>query len=189
MFTQTTPPTAEPLSLTEAKEHLRVSHDDEDGYINGLIRVAREMVEQHTGRKLITQTWKLVRDDFCGRIDLLPGTQAITGVQYQDTDNAQQTLAPSVYELRSVGLVESLGLKYAQSWPSVLCHPGSVVITFTVGYGASGDDVPTPIKQAMLMLLAQLYENREETVIGTIVSPMPIASEFLLNPYRVPVVG
>ncbi len=187
-FILKTPPATEPLTLAEAKAHLRVDIPDEDTLISGLIVAARQMAEQHTGRPLISQTWTLYTSSFTAPIEFKPGAQSITSVKYQDSDNAQQTLADTVYELRR-GLVPELGLKYSQSWPSVLCHPDSVQIEFVAGYGASGDDVPQQIKQAMLLVLGQLYEYREEIVVGTIVSQIPKASEYLLQPYRIPFVG
>lgn len=187
MFSIVTAPASEPISLSEAREHLRVETTDEDAYILGLIQSAREIAEQKTGRRLITQTWQLVRDNFAGRIQLLADTSAITSVSYQDTDNATQTLASSVYELRTTALVPEVGLKYSQSWPSILCHPGSVTIEFTVGYG---DDtaVPQPIKQAMLLLIGDMYEHREETSQMKL-ETMPMASKYLLSQYRVPVIA
>ena len=58
----TTPPVVEPLSLAEAKAHLRVPHADDDAYISTLIVSARLRVERQTGLRLITQNWSQFMD-------------------------------------------------------------------------------------------------------------------------------
>ena len=57
--TLTVPPAGEPLTLAEAKPHLRVDLNDDDALITALISAAREQVEFLTGQRLITQTWEL----------------------------------------------------------------------------------------------------------------------------------
>lgn len=44
-----TPPTAEPVSLVEAKLHLRVDFNDDDALITSLITAARQAAETITG--------------------------------------------------------------------------------------------------------------------------------------------
>ena len=55
-------PAAEPITLAQAKAHLRVEHDDDDDIIAALIAGSRIHVETQTRRALITQSWRLVRD-------------------------------------------------------------------------------------------------------------------------------
>ena len=55
-------PEEEPLSLADAKLFLRVEHDAEDALITNLVRAARRHVETQTGRRLVTQIWRLVLD-------------------------------------------------------------------------------------------------------------------------------
>lgn len=185
-FSLITPPAVEPLTLAAAKAHLNGPPDEDDALVSTLIKVARQAVEQHTGRALINQTWRLTLDNFSDEMELKAGASSVDQIQYQATDNATQTLATSVYELRP-GFIPVIGRKYGQAWPSVLSHPGSVTVEFVAGYGAAADDVPEPIKHAMKMIISQLYEHREEVVLGSSVSQIPMASEYLLAPYRVPV--
>ena len=58
----TTEPATEPLTLTEAKEHLRVDGTDEDTLITSIITVARKLCENYTNRAFITQTWTQTED-------------------------------------------------------------------------------------------------------------------------------
>lgn len=188
-FLLKTAPGAEPVSLAEAKDHLRtVSGNDEDALILGLIKTAREQVEQYTGRKLISQVWQLKTDRLSGEVEVLPDVTEIVSVTYRDGDNVEQTLADTVYVLRQRGLFSVLGLQYGQQWPAVLRHPDSVTIEFKVGYGGA-EAVPQPIKHAMLLLISHLYEFREVAISGTIMTQVPMSYEYLLNSYRIPVVG
>lgn len=61
-----TPPAGEPVSLQEAKAHLRVDFDDDDGLIQALIAAARQAAETITNRQLMSARWKLVMDSFPG---------------------------------------------------------------------------------------------------------------------------
>lgn len=69
-----TGPTAEPITLADAKQFIRVEHDDDDDVIVALISAARIHIEAQTRRALMTQTWRLVRDCWpaIGRLALLP---------------------------------------------------------------------------------------------------------------------
>ena len=59
-----TPPAAEPVSLSEAKEHSRITGTDEDDLITTFIEAAREYCEEYQNRAYITQTWDLSLDEF-----------------------------------------------------------------------------------------------------------------------------
>lgn len=61
-----TAPGSEPITLAEAKLHLRVetAMTDDDTLISALIVSARQAAETITRRALITQTWKLALDQF-----------------------------------------------------------------------------------------------------------------------------
>lgn len=58
-------------------------------------------------------------------------------------------------------------------------------MTYTAGYGDDAADVPGPITSAVKLIIGSLYEHRESVVVGTIATPMPQSSEWLLFPYRV----
>lgn len=58
---------------------------------------------------------------------------------------------------------------------------GRVVIQYRAGYA----ETPAPIKVAIMMLVAQWYNTRENVITGTITSQMPFAVDALLQPFRV----
>jgi len=59
-----TPPSVEPITLSEAKLHLRVIQDNEDALIESLITAAREYCEDFQNRAYVEQTWKLTFDEW-----------------------------------------------------------------------------------------------------------------------------
>ena len=168
IVTQTTPPAYLPLTLTEAKLHLRVDGIDEDELIAAFIGAAVDTCQQITGRSLMAQAWKLTADDFADEIKLpWPQVQAVQSVQYKDADGATQTLASSVYELDG----DKVCLVPGQEWPAVRGGPGSVWVNYTAGYSAGNEAaqqaaVPYGIKAWLLLTVGTLYDNRESIQTG-----------------------
>jgi len=156
-----TAPTIEPLTLTEAKNHLRVDITDDDTYITNLIVAARLAAENYTGRAFITQTWDLFIDKFPTSGAFIeipkPPLQSVTTVKYTDADGNQQTLASSVYTVDTNKEMGTVTLAYNQSWPTIRAVPNAVEIRFIAGYGATASTVPEGIKHAMRMLIGHLY--------------------------------
>jgi uncharacterized phiE125 gp8 family phage protein len=182
-----TAPTEEPLTLTEAKLQCRVDGSDEDTLLTSLITVARQMVEQRTGRAVLTQTWELALDDFPrGAIDLLMApVQSITSVKYIDQDGVEQTVSSSNYALDSYGVQHQVVPGYGFRWPAARDITHAVKVRFVAGY-ASKADVPASLKQWMLLAIATMYKNREAVITGTIVAELPRGYlDALLDDYRV----
>ena len=182
-------PTDEPISLDEAKDHLRVLHNEEDSYIHGLIVVARQYAENATRRALLTQTWIQYYDatmfPVAPRAFFLkkPPLQSITSIKYIDTDGVEQTVTSTVYEVDTTSEPARVYLAYDEEWPSdVRSQRKSIWLTTVTGYGAP-EDVPTPIIQAMKILIAHLYENREPVVFNQVPHDVPITIDALLEPY------
>lgn len=59
-----TAPTEEPVSLIEAKAHLRVDIGDDDALISAMNVAARQEAEAACRRAFVTQQWKLMLDRF-----------------------------------------------------------------------------------------------------------------------------
>ncbi len=139
------------MSLAEAKNHLRVDHDDDEGdLISALIKAATAYLDGYAGilgRALATQTW---RQDFAGFADRLPlpltPVSAIVSAGCFGAGNMQQTLDPGVYDLFADARGAYVALQPGQSWPSSYRRADAVSVTFAAGYGAAAD-VPEPIRQ------------------------------------------
>lgn len=183
-FRRTTPPALEPITLEQAKDHLRVDDEIEDALISELIKTAREHCEQMTARALITQSWTYYGDCFYGDIDLKANLQSITSVKYIDSDGVQQTVDPNAYIVDKASIVGVVYSAYNTAWPYVRNVKNAVEIEFICGYGLPAD-VPSSIKSAMLLLIGHWFVNRESVIVGVSIADVPQAVDMLLAPYRV----
>lgn len=187
-LTLVTAPTVEPISVSEAKAHMRVDFTDDDDYITALIVAARTIAEERTNRALITQTWDYVLDDFpCGNAIKIrkPKLQSVTSVKYIDSDGTENTMPTTDYLVDTDSSPGRIVLKFAKIWPTAILQPASAVrIRMVCGYGLAVA-VPQPLKQAIFFLVAHWYENREPVNIGNIVNKIPVTFDYLIGPYRV----
>jgi uncharacterized phiE125 gp8 family phage protein len=178
--------TSQPVSLDEAKAHLRVDSADEDALIEALVEAAQAHVEQYTGLYLAEQTVKLRAWGFDLGASRLPAgpVSEVTSITYTDIDGTVQTLSPDLYVAILYGLSPMISPAWGQCWPAHRCFPGSVVVTVTAGF--ADDECPAPIRQAILMIVGDLYANREAVVIDASRVTMienPTADRLLAN-YR-----
>ena len=177
---------SEVMSAAEAKRHMRVIADDDDAYIDTIISAATKYTEDTLGSSLITQTWKMYMDCFPGMIELPRGpVQAVSSIEYIDTNGDTQTLAASKYTVDLKSQRPRITPSYNESWPSTRGIVNSVTVTFISGYGDTCDAVPVQIVQAIKMLTAHLYENRESTS-PVAVNVVPMGYNFLISPYTQP---
>ena len=180
----TVAPTNEPVTLDEAKTHLRVTHSNDDAYIYALITAAREWVEDYTGRSMIEQTRTYLLDSFPSGDDfiVLPRSpiKSVTSVVYVDTAGANQTWSSANYIADTTSDPGGVYLAYGASWPDTRSQRHAVTITYVAGYTI----VPQRLKQAMLLIIGELYARRELSIIGATVSEVPFAVQALLTPFR-----
>lgn len=179
-------PTKEPLSLTQATDHLRVTDSAEDGYITTLISLARERVEDDTGRRLLTQTWLQYFDEFPSgdELELAYGpVQSITSVTYKKSDATSSTFAAADYDLDAAAIPPVIRLGYGEVWPTDTLYPTNpVTVTFVAGY-LDASEIPAPLIHAMKLLLTHWYENRE-VVAPVKLLTIPMGYEALIASYR-----
>jgi len=183
-----TAPTAEPVTLDEAKQHLRVLGNDDDAYIIRLITAARHVVETNTARALITQTWDWKFGSFpCDGLNVpLAPLVSVTSISYVDIAGATVVWPAAQYAVLDAGAVTATGRivpAYGESWPSVRGLPNDIIVLFVAGYGDAAT-VPDEIRWAMLLIIGELYERREDALAGAVINTVPISAEYLLRPYR-----
>jgi uncharacterized phiE125 gp8 family phage protein len=129
------------------------------------IAARRNVEESRLGECLINQTCIDKFDSFDDQIELHWGpVQSVTTVEYVDTDGDTQTLATSIYKLRTIHRKAVIELKFGQSWPSVRSDTDAITITYVAGYGTSADDVPQEIRDAITILAGYLYLDRGDDV-------------------------
>jgi len=174
----------EPLTTAEAKTHLRVTAATDDTYIDTLVKAARYIAENELRRSLITQTWVRTLDEFPDAIELhYPPIVSVTSVKYYDTAGAQQTLAASQYSLDYQSEPGWIVPAHDVVWPDTLDAINAVEVIYTAGYGTAAD-VPQTIKAWILLQVGHLYENREATMPGISITPLPFIGG-LLDQHRV----
>lgn len=158
----TSEPAAEPVTLDEAKSHLKVDVTDEDTLIESLITTARKHIEQLTWLQLISATYTLKMDCLpTGAIIVpRPPLQSVSSITYEDENDATQTLATSEYTVDASSFPGRIVPAFGESWPATLGHINDVTVAYIAGYGDSGTSVPGPLKHAILMLTEYLHKNR-----------------------------
>lgn len=179
-----TAPPSDPVTLQEAKDHLRVDSTDEDTLIQNAITAATAYIDgpYGIGRALVEQQWDLHLDCFpWGRIVLpLNPVQSVDEITYTDTAGNTQTLASSAYIASVTREPATIEPAYNRNWPSTRLVADAVKVRFTAGYA----DVPRDLKAAILWLTAHMYENRSPVSVGDNVSSMPFAVQSILDRYR-----
>lgn len=189
-------PAAEPLTLQQVKAHLRVEHADDDSVIEPLIAAARQHVDGRAGilgRALLTQQWDWTLDRFPLSRDMalllpLPPLQSVDQVSYIDTAGVLQVWDPAEYRVDTAHQSGRLAPAFGFDWPQTQGVLAAVTIRFTAGYGANPDDVPEPIRWALLLMIGHWY-TRREAVAERDLAELPIGAEALLATYRIWGVG
>jgi uncharacterized phiE125 gp8 family phage protein len=183
-----TRPTLEPVSVSQARDHLRIDSTDADSMIASYIVAAREWCESRTRRALPTQTWEYTIDfDWptlggCHRIDLpLAPVSSVSLITYIDEDGTEQTLDESLYQVCGTGPENFPYIvpAYNQSWPNVRYIPEAITVEYVAGYGAPWA-VPGPLKTAMLLHVEFLFDRNPADR-----ATLEAARDTLIDPYRV----
>ena len=178
-------PAAEPLSLAEAKDYLRIGGDGEDGLVQSLIAGARARIEQLAGVAMITRTLRVTIDWWPrGAIEkrtvampVRPADELVVVRVFNGSGDAQTvtdrfTLARG----RSARLVWTSG---SFPWPGQR-HNG-IEIDYSAGFGDEPDDVAEALRLAVKRLVAHAYHARDpETLRG----PLPEDVAGLISPWR-----
>ena len=183
---RTVAPSEAPVTLADAKAHLRVDHSDEDAYISSLIDAAVAMVDGNgsLGRAMVTQTWAKWVSQAPGvvRIGMGPFI-ALTDVSYYDTDSVLQAATVTDFEVRLDDDFVTVRPKDNKVWPAATTREDAIRITFTAGFGAASD-VPSGLKHALLLLVGLWYENREAASDLTL-KDIPMGVDALIGMERV----
>ena len=226
-------PASEPVTLQEAKDHLRLETALDDSQVSRLISMARAYIEQVCWRQLVTQTWERVLESFAGDDTLELGTRGrrlgngssfnelprgnlstsgflpwislpkgslwandnpatppssqVLSVKYTDENGALQTLDPAQYTVDASNEPGRVRLAYGAYWPSTRWPQFDAVrIRYVVGWDVTAGvwAGPAPLKQAMLLLVSQLYEHRSPEVVARGIQQIQFSANALIRPYR-----
>lgn len=182
--------TSEPIALSEAKLFLKVDTSDDDALIGTIISSAREYVENFTGYQLLSATYTQYLDKFPNKntaIELLMNpVSAVTHVKYYDSDNTLQTWNTSNYDTDLKGKPARITLANDATFPTVYDRTNAVEIKFVAGYAStSATGFPKQLLNAMYLIIGHLYENRQDVIVGSIVTEMRKGADSILRQYRI----
>tara|TARA_R110002110_G_scaffold112837_1_gene280290 strand:- start:356 stop:934 length:579 start_codon:yes stop_codon:yes gene_type:complete len=178
-----------PVSLTETKLHLKVDIGTDDTLITNLIIAATELSEEYTNRFFIETIIKQTCSNFNELKELYKSPViSVTSVVYYDSNNAIQVLANTEYVVNNEFEPCQINLADTKSYPNITTRVDAVNSVYKVGYGASANDVPHTIKQAILLTIGNWYENRESIVVGRTFSELSQSAKWLLDTYKIQVV-
>lgn len=180
-----TPATELPVTLEQARYHLRnedLRFDDE--LLKQYIKAAANYVEKTYGLALLTQTIKQYHDEFPTGSDTplllrISPLASITSIAYTDTAGATQTWTSSEYTSGRMDLGGFVVPNIGYTWPgSVASLPNAITVTYSAGFGAKPSTLPPAITNALLLMIGDMYQRREDSVAN-----LPKASEYLLLPW------
>lgn len=183
----TTAPAVEPVSLADAKQHLRIDGTAEDPLINALIMTSRLHIETALGLALITQSWSYFLDAWpTSRTLELPlrPISAISAIRAYAADGSFTIVPAASYVTDMSAAPPRIVLQTSAAKPAPGRPANGIEIAMTAGYGSTAADVPLPIRQALLILTAHWYEHREVVEIDGAATRVPNSASTLLAPYR-----
>ncbi|MBZ0215982.1 MAG: head-tail connector protein [Fimbriimonadaceae bacterium] len=182
-----TGPASEPVSLVEAKLHLRVDSDGEDTLIQSLLIAARVHLETLTNRVFITQSWTIMRDAWpdSNVLELQIGPiSAVEEIRVFEDDDIVMVISPTQYLVDTGTVPSRIAMRGHAGWP----RPGRVLsgieIDVVAGYGPAAGDVPQALRQAILLLTAHWFENRDQAARAGAGLPVPGGVEAIVGSYR-----
>ena len=187
-----------PISVADAKEHLRIiDNTTDDDYIGDLIDAATQWCEDFCERTFADKQYTVAFDDFMSvRIELprppvrlhVTGASATVSISYVDTGGVTQTLVfaqsgTQDFRLDRDILPPIVYPLYLQTWPSVRLDDKALQITYLAGYGGAAN-VPRPLMHAMKLLVSHWYSMREPITQGQWVQQVPLTVHALLEPLK-----
>jgi uncharacterized phiE125 gp8 family phage protein len=180
-----------PVSLDEAKAHLRVEHSEDDLLIAAQLAAATAYLDGWSGilgRCLVAQSWARAFSAFpaCDEIHLpFPDATSVAVTYRPPGASVDTTLSSALYEVVRTARGDVIRLVSGATWPATEDLAAAVTITATYGYGTAAD-VPASIRAALLLMIGDLYRYRETVAVGVTSAEIrtSLTVDRLLAPYR-----
>ena len=173
----------EPVSLAEAKAFLKVDDGAEDGLIETLIGAARLHVEGVTGKALLNQSWRVVLDRWPeNRVVRLPVSpfMSLTAINAIDEAGASHEVPLAQFMREPDRLLLPAGV----NGMPVLQERQGIEIDYVAGFGEDPEDVPTDLRQALLVLVAHWHENRDAVVVAGSGAVVPLGFDRMVATHK-----
>ncbi|MCE2739181.1 MAG: head-tail connector protein [Rhodobacter sp.] len=188
MLNEDTPVAVASLPIQAMRDHLRLGtgfaeEGLQDGLIEAYLRAALAVIEGRTGKALLQRVFRWVLDDWrdpAGQALPLAPVQSVVSVTLTDGAGGSTVLDAGLYRLIA-DLHRPRLAPTGQLLPSVP-GGGQAEVVFTAGFGTLWTDVPPDLRQAVLMLAADLYERRDE--MGLREQGLPFAILSLIERWR-----
>ena len=177
-------PATKVVSVTDIKAQLRIDSSDEDTLLGYYIDAATDMAENYCNRHFITHQYKLYFNEQVNKASLifpnctLEETGSNKPINWVDENGAAQSSDKAYIDAFS-----NPSLAYLSSdFPGTTLKDNAAntfYFWFNTGYGTASTDVPEAIKQAIKLIVADMYYFREDRK-----RQFPMASQILLQPYK-----
>lgn len=168
------------LSLESLRLHLRLDSEEEDAQLVALRAAAVGHLES-LGIVTVARQWQIAYPGFAVPPQLPLGpVLSVDSVLYTDVAGVEQALAADAWSA-SLACDPAVILP-AGAWPDTAPRPDAVRVLFTAG--SAGDAVPAQLVQALRLLIAHWFENREASVVAVQAMRLPFGVTAMIAPYR-----
>lgn len=176
------------LPVAGFKAHLRLgtgfAEDSvQDAVLEGFLRAALSAIEGRTGKVLMTRDFTMSLTGWRnaeGQVLPVAPVSAVTEVALVDEEGVETVLDTARYRL--VPDTHAPVLKPVAAALPLVPTDGAVVVRFSAGFGATWDELPADLRQAVLLLAAHYYEYRDDTSLDGGCMPFGVTS--LIQRYR-----
>jgi len=178
------------VSVAEAKTHLRVSTNTDDSYIESLIATAQQEFELYCNISIMQKTFYQYCDTWCDTKQLYhspvanSNTLSVTAITYYNLNNVITTWNATNYLVDGASTPARVSLNLDKDYPDIADRKNAIIIQYSSGFKLPSS-VPQGIKQGVLILVGQWYENRQEAVVGRSVGSIPMTARYIMDRYRI----
>jgi len=176
------------VSLSEAKEHLRIGHNDDNDYITRLTQAAQLVCENLTGVDFTANAYNFICDNWqqTKEIPNVSGVYSITQITYKDTSGVMTLWANTNYYVAGQTQRSRIALFDGKSYPELYDGIQNITIAFTtIPTWGKTTNLNMVAKQACLITIADMYENRQSVIVGRIASKIPKTAQYLLDTMKI----
>ena len=174
------------VSLDEAKQHLRIAHGDDDQYIDNLIRAAQLTAEYQCNIDFTKCVWSFTCDIWSQTMDIpYADVNTVNRIQYyNDASPSILTSLPIAnYYLDAGSIPNRITMVDPYDYPSLRNGTGNIIVEFSTKDIDNGYNEIA--KQAVLIMLTDMYENRQSVIVGRIASVIPRTAKYLLDTIKI----
>ena len=173
------------VSTDDLKTHLRITYTDDDTYIAGLEKAAVHRLEEFTNLLLINTTIIQYGFEFSDLETLFKGPYYTgSSAVVSSYVNSAWLDITNKCEIITASLPMRIYQKADESLPSPDDVKQKYKVSYQVGW-RTPSEIPEPIIQAIKIMVADMYENRQSVIVGKQVSEIPKTAEYLMMPYKI----